>query len=182
MKSTPPPTLTKDCAFLSTVPSWTARLGAATSAFLALSPLQRQTSFLCTGSETFCSGFFVFCFPPISLSLKPSCYYFRWAALSVFTWIDERYAPLQACLEQAHRCKDLYLSGVDSVCTCCLYLKRGSRLLRFSSYTLLVDNNTTPMMVFTGLRNITPDLKRAKKGTDKQVVWFCVMMSEFWGI
>lgn len=66
MKSTPPPTLTKDCAFLSTVPSWTARLGAATSAFLALSPLQRQTSFLCTGSETFCSGFFVF---PPSLSL-----------------------------------------------------------------------------------------------------------------
>lgn len=126
MKSTPPPTLTKDCAFLSTVPSWTARLGAATSAFLALSPLQRQTSFLCTGSETFCSGFFVFCFPPISLSLKPSCCYFRWAAPSVFTWIDEGYAPLQACLEQAHRCKDLYLSGVDSVCMCCLYLKRGS--------------------------------------------------------
>lgn len=70
MKSTPPPTLTKDYAFLSAIPSWTAKRGAATSAFLVLDPLKRQTSFLCTGSATF--GCVCVFFP---FSFKPSYYF-----------------------------------------------------------------------------------------------------------
>lgn len=76
MKSTPPPTLTKDCALLSGVPSWTTKRGTATTASLASKPLNRQTSLLCTVSATFCCFF------------SSSCYYVHSAltpALSVVT-------------------------------------------------------------------------------------------------
>lgn len=177
MKSTPPPTLTKDYAFLSAVPSWTAKRGTATSAFLVSNPLKRQTSFLCTGSATFCCVFFPF---------KPSCYYVQpllRPVLGVFTcWLrgTHRFRPVcnkhvyVKSLISVRQCRYHLFPGCSlSVLSrrCCLYLKHSSCSLWFPYYSLLVDHEARCMKLWAG--GILPlHIKQVKEGIDALVFSF----------
>lgn len=168
MKSTPPPTLTKDYAFLSAGPSWTAARGTATSAFLVSDPLKRQTSFLCSSSATSASVLFS--------PSKASSYYVESLQLRVFL------LAIWEVHQTPDRCKHGYVKSMISVCRCryhlvpgpslsvlsrrcCLYLKHGSCFLRFPYYTSSVDPEARRMNLWA--KGILPlYMRQVKEGID----------------
>ena len=117
--------------------------GTATSAFLVSNPLKRQTSFLCTGSATFCCVFFFF-FPlnlPVTMSnysqTSSPCFYFR--GVHHLRPVCNKHVYVKSTISDG-RCRYHLVPGCSlSVLSrrCCLYLKHGSCSLWLPYYTCL---------------------------------------------